>query len=579
MKRCIFTIVVLFSLFVGAHHVDAANLYVVPNKTTVAKNETFTATVFVNTNGVAINNSEGVLSFPSNLLSVESVSMTGSVFSIWVEQPSFSNNAGTVSFNGGVPNPGFNGTSGSVLRINFRAKNAGSATLAFNTAGIYANDGLGTNVSTPPPSTSVTITEAGVAPTTPTEPGTTPATTPSTPAVNPPPAPVVESSDLPDEESWYNKTKGVFSWDVPRDVTAVQLLLGSRPTSVPTVLYSPPIGNKELANLTDGVQYLHVRFRKGSTWGPTTHRKIQIDTTSPQNIVVTDSTNNGLVTIQVSAEDAVSGIKSYSVWNNGAEIAQYTVPENEALSTITLPPLIAGEQNITVRAYDKAGNSAESTITIIAPALEAPRILSYPESIRKGETIAIHGTSYPLTDIRVWTQIGSNTPEETVVTSNAEGAFSFTSPVIRTDGITAVWAEALRTAQVVSPPSPKVYVMVQKSSLMQISRGTFEVVYAIIPLIVVILALMFTTYLGFHKFRLMRAKLVRDLDKTNKDAHLIFSVIKDDLKQSIRLFEKVNKRRPLMDEEMEVLNVLQKDLDEAEKYFSERIKEIKKKRT
>ena len=147
MKNKFYFLTIFFlSLFLSVHLAQAADIFCASSKTNVNPNQTFTVTLDTNTSGVSINSIEGVLSFPKDLLNAESVSSTGSIFSLWVDQPNFSNIDGTISFNGGVPDPGFTGTDGKILSVVFKAKKAGVANLSFASANIYANDGMGTNV-------------------------------------------------------------------------------------------------------------------------------------------------------------------------------------------------------------------------------------------------------------------------------------------------------------------------------------------------------------------------------------------------------------------------------------------------
>lgn len=138
---------------------DAATLGVsAPASVTVG--DIVTARILVDSAGVAINNAEATLIFPTDILSVISVSKANSVFSLWVEEPSFSNAGGMVGFNGGVPNPGFTGSSGTILSVTFQAKKSGNATLSLSNAAVRANDGKGTNVFTGAGSASLSVSAA-----------------------------------------------------------------------------------------------------------------------------------------------------------------------------------------------------------------------------------------------------------------------------------------------------------------------------------------------------------------------------------------------------------------------------------
>lgn len=132
-----------FGLFVLT--IDAATLNLKSAVNEVEITNTFTVELAVNAQGQAINNAEGILFFPTNLVEVKSINLGGSIFSLWVEQPTFSNRDGTISFNGGIPTPGYNGANGRILTATFQAKSLGTANLNLKDGAIRLNDGLGTN--------------------------------------------------------------------------------------------------------------------------------------------------------------------------------------------------------------------------------------------------------------------------------------------------------------------------------------------------------------------------------------------------------------------------------------------------
>jgi len=80
------------------------------------------------------------------MLEVLSIAKTSSIFSLWVEEPSFSNYTGKITFNGGAPTPGFTGANGNILSITFKAKEQGTAYVAFANGTVRKNDGLGTDI-------------------------------------------------------------------------------------------------------------------------------------------------------------------------------------------------------------------------------------------------------------------------------------------------------------------------------------------------------------------------------------------------------------------------------------------------
>lgn len=157
LPRTIFysVFIILFLLFPCLS--EAATISIAPSAQSVSVGNIFTVQVLVNTLNQYINNGEAVIQFPTDMLEVVSLTKSSSIFSLWVEEPQYSNNTGKITFNGGVANPGYNGSGGSVASITFRANKTGNASIIFTDGAVRANDGLGTNILTNKISGSVQI--------------------------------------------------------------------------------------------------------------------------------------------------------------------------------------------------------------------------------------------------------------------------------------------------------------------------------------------------------------------------------------------------------------------------------------
>jgi len=142
-----FILLAIFSLgFFLPLITNAASLSLLPSSSTISVGNIVSIKVSVNTDGIYINNAEANILFPKDILEVISITKSSSIFTLWVEEPSFTNINGKIIFNGGVPTPGFNGQNGLITTITFRAKKEGSASVLFTDGAVRANDGLGTNV-------------------------------------------------------------------------------------------------------------------------------------------------------------------------------------------------------------------------------------------------------------------------------------------------------------------------------------------------------------------------------------------------------------------------------------------------
>ncbi len=377
-------IFVVFSLmfFNNAH---AASMSILPNNTNVSSGNITSVKVFINTNEKSVNNTEVSIQFPVDLLEVISVTKSSSIFTLWVEEPSFSNSTGKITFNGGVPSPGYNGQNGYVATITFKAKKQGTASVLFTDGVIRENDGMGTDITSGKYGTTINISGTVVIPSVPVivKPVELVATTSITSKILP--APVITSADMPDEESWYSLNKATFSWKLPEGVTAVQLLYDSQSNSTPSVIYNTPIEEKEIKNITDGTHYLHVRFKNGAGWGEITHRKINVDTVGPTNLEVASTiSDQNIVYLMITSKDLLSGLNKYKIF--GEDIDTFEIEAKEEIVT-ALMAKNSGFKNISVVAYDKVGNINEKVINIEFPLAKAPIVEKYSEESKTKENI------------------------------------------------------------------------------------------------------------------------------------------------------------------------------------------------
>lgn len=154
-------LLVLFCLFFSAPTAEAATLYMDPSTASVGKGGSISVAVRIDTvQGECINAVDGVIAFDPGL-QVSDISTGQSIFSLWIEQPTFNNDTRTITFAGGVPN-GYCGRvdgdpqlTNTIAEIIFRAPSftigatasSASSNIYFTEeSGVYLNDGLGTRV-------------------------------------------------------------------------------------------------------------------------------------------------------------------------------------------------------------------------------------------------------------------------------------------------------------------------------------------------------------------------------------------------------------------------------------------------
>lgn len=136
------------SFFSVPSRADAASLSLTPSTGAYTVGNIIKVRVSVASGTQSVNAVSGIVTYPSSIMSLSSVSKENSLITLWAKEPTFSNTTGSVSFEGVILN-GYQGSSGTVLTLIFRAKKEGSASIKLsNSSTVLANDGVGTNVLT-----------------------------------------------------------------------------------------------------------------------------------------------------------------------------------------------------------------------------------------------------------------------------------------------------------------------------------------------------------------------------------------------------------------------------------------------
>ncbi len=364
---------VLVALFSVSQAARAAEIAVSPSTGSYGTGQTFTVTIQANPQGKSINAVEAKLAFDKSKFSVVSISKTGSAFSLWTTEPTFSNTAGTIEFGGGSPSP-FSARS-NLVSVTFRTVAEGSGTVTVSSASVLAADGMGTDVYTGAVNGSFAVTAA----TTPTPtPNETPSEQPEEEDDNaaitfgdPPRAPEAGSTVFLDPEVWYSLKTGLFTWEVPFDVDELALDIATSADAEPETIYDPPIDQLSITEdmLQEGIQYLTMQYKNPVGWGEILHRKIMIDSQAPQPFAINVRAGNSATSFPLltfEAKDETSGIRNYTLQIGDTEAIEIT-PDQAAIGYL-LRDLTDGTYTVKVVAYDFAGNKRESSTAVLITA-------------------------------------------------------------------------------------------------------------------------------------------------------------------------------------------------------------------
>jgi len=211
-----------------------------------------------------------------------------------------------------------------------------------------------------------------------------------------PDKPKIEVPLYPDQNAWYNVTPNFLAqWGLPPDISDVATALNKDKAYVPPPRSEGLFEAKTFPTLTDGIWYLHVRFKNNVGWGPAAHFRTAIDTTPPEPFTIESSegatpTDNPTPTIRFTANDGLSGIRRYFIQVDGAEVI------SQEKDSLTLSPQAPGKQTVFVKAVDNAGNIRENSIELNILPIASPAITFIQKDLLIGEGgLFVSGTTLP----------------------------------------------------------------------------------------------------------------------------------------------------------------------------------------
>lgn len=570
--------IIFFFLFL-AHSAQGASLYFSPHKGNYSAGNTFSVNVMISSNEQAMNAASGVIDFPADKLEVVSLNKTGSIFSLWVQEPTFSNITGFVNFEGIVLNPGFIGTGGKIFTINFKAKASGNAVVSFLSGAILANDGMGTNILTAMSSAQLALQSSRVAET-PQVSQEIEKPKPASVLSGTPKPPIIFSITHPEPAKWYNNNKPKFTWEACAGIIAVKLLFDKNPNSQPTVLYNQPILEKQLDEVEDGVWYFHVQLKNEKGWGEIGHFKFQIDTKPPLpfKIAVVDGTetDNPSPTILFDAVDELSGMDYYKIKIGDSDFIPLSYEEKRKGNPYTLHIQTPGKKTILVQAYDKAGNYSIGTEEIFIKPLSSPAFTNWPSSLFAGETLIIEGVAVPNSNIVLWLQQDKEDAKQYSSKVKLNGEFAFSFKDIQHGHYTA-WAQATDQRGAQSKLSEQISIVVKSPFIFNILSKAFQYISLMVGLIACLFVLLWLVVRGWQKAAFLKRILRKEVNEADVILQESFVQIKETLNEQLRILEKAKTKRDLTKEEEKMAKKISGVLNQAEKKIKKELSDINRK--
>lgn len=546
---------------------EAATLSAVPATGVYQVGQTFTVSVGLSTNGAKVNAAEGVLSFNPREMTVVGLAK-GAVFSLWTEEPSFSNAAGTVSFSGGSPS-GYSGNGGTVLAITFQTTAAGSPRLAFTEGSVLAADGRGTNILSDMKGGAYTITARAASPAA--------EVVEYVPPKNTPAAPTISSETHPDRDGWSKNSTAELTWTVPAGVTAVRTLLSDNAQDIPVNVYDPPITSISLPDLADGVSYFHLQFQNADGWGSVGRYRLGIDTTAPESFTISlpadADLSNPIQTLVFEVADATSPVNVYMIRIDDREAERFVDEDNDGV--VTLPELEPGYHSFIIEAFDAAHNGRVETFSFTIAAFERPQFTDYPSEINEEVIPVIKGQTRKRSTVEITVQkLGGGEPNRYTVASTDEGIFTFIPESTLSRGVYELTAISTDEFGARSEPSTPIRVVVQPPGFVQIGSLLVSVMSVVVPLLVLSLASVLSVWYFIVRWRQLRKTVRRESGEVAAIVAKEFDHLHALLETEVQKLTTSKKSQKLTVAETALFAHLKDELTAAEKRVGKEVKDV-----
>jgi hypothetical protein len=563
-----FLFILLFILPSSAFAEGIASLSFFPAVGTYPIGDVFHVLVNVDTNGKTINAVEGKISFNKNELEIVGLSKDGSVLESWAVDPDYSNEDGTISFSGAMKS--FAGSAGKIISIDFRALENTEAKVRFSTgAAILAADGQGTNIlsvmnagaySLVPKEVIPVIVNAGLP-----VPQVLGASTSTGQEI------LVTSSTHPNEDKWYNEKTAKFSWTLPPDAAAVRLLADSSSSTLPVKSYRPPVTEKTISGVSDGISYFHLQVKTEFGWNESITYRFQTDTKKPEMFRVVEASTTDSFGFLFEARDKTSGIEKYLVSIDGGAETEWV---DDGAHKYIPGEQKSGVHILSAKAVDFAGNFATSSVNFTLESVNPPTITDFQEKLLPGNSLVVRGKANANASVSVWVSKDGVRAEENKITGGSDGSFTFVLNGKAEEGTYKIYAEEAGRG-VRSAPATSIFITVSKPKIILFGNTVLGYLSVLIPLVTLVLLLLFILVFGWHRFRIFRATLQKEVQEVETASRESFSVLRKEIYEDERILASIESPKEKTKKESEVIGRLKKSIDTTEANVEKEISDIK----
>ncbi len=106
------------------------------------------------------------------------------------------------------------------------------------------------------------------------------------------------------------------------------------------------------------------------------------------------------------------------------------------------------------------------------------------------------------------------------------------------------------------------------------SKSILYTMSFVLPAVIVLLGILFTLYLGWHKFFGLRRRINLEMQQNVKDVHKALVLFKDELSDQLEELENIKIDRELNKKEEKIFRELRNNIDNIDEFIEKKLKKI-----
>ncbi len=250
------------------------------------------------------------------------------------------------------------------------------------------------------------------------------------------------------------------------------------------------------------------------------------------------------------------------------------------------PELLSGKHVVSGRAVDAAGNTAYAQLSFDIDGLPAPTVSDYTKEITGVDPIFVKGATQPDTTVVLYVETPKGYSKVSDAKSDANGTYTIawqpsatdlSDGVLNPKGLHAMYVVAKDDKGHVSKMSVKLPLLVGATIYSRVS----QTVTNWLTLIVILAALAYLLYRLIMKavrhFQQFRREIGREAAQAESIAHKAFALMREDIKSYVDMLSRANEKRALTEEEKQLVKLMKRNLNDAEKAIAKSIVSIENK--